>query len=137
MTTRSEGLIEYTASLAWPELQQLTLEADYVLQFTVTSELESDYADFEGGDCWVFDQYRISIEKQFFPAQQVADTPDDRLALPGRKQGESGGARPRIGSSYIAFYRYSAMARGFSLEGLLAATDANRAQIEHFIQSKG
>lgn len=134
MNSKPTGIIERTAALSLPELDQLTANADYVLHITVTSALEQEYADFEGGDIWIFEQYRIQVDKQLFPAPDVALWSDDVLIMPGIKAGVTAATKPLIGTRYFVFYHYNAMARGYSLEGMMPATAPYRAQSERIMQ---
>lgn len=123
MKSSPAGIIEKTESLSLADLERLATESDYILQITITAVLEAEYADFEGGETWIFDRYRVSIDKQIFPLQSDRDWMDDTLIMPGTTKRSPEAAKPQVGQSYIAFYRYSAMARGYSLEGLMHAPE--------------
>lgn len=137
MKSKTVGIIEKTTAMSLQALEQLAAESDCILQLTVTAVLEAESAHFEGGDTWVFDRYRVNVDRCIFPVQPDSYWMNNTLIMPGVKKGCPEVNTLQIGSCYIAFYNYSAMARGYSLEGLLPVTEEVALQIAHATQNAG
>jgi len=117
------SLVEATESLPSSEFATLVSEANYILDLTLVETIDQSCASFEGGDDWVFDEYAIRINEQILPVSGDAYWASNTLSMPGRKSTQYRAGHLETGEHYLAFYNYSAMARGYSLEGLMRRTD--------------
>jgi len=129
------NILETTASLSKMELLALIKKSDYISSVTIESPLEQDFASFEGGDTWVFNQYNTKIEREFKPTESNPAWANTSLTLPGYKQSSDNSLKLTIGKSYIVFYEYSAMADGYSLEGLLYWNEDTAKKIEQLVST--
>ena len=132
MSSRYDNILDQTDSLSPDELEELISKSLYVLGLTVISELEQDSFGLEGGDTWYFEEYETRVDRQFQPIEDQISWQGRRLSMPGTKE-LSESSQLKIGARYIAFYEYSAMARGYSLEGLMRWDDQKVAEIETLI----
>ena len=100
------------------ELPELIDRSAYIVDLEIVAAMEPEVADFEGGDCWLFDRYRVSLNLQICPDESVPSWQQAELTMPGYKKGQQAQLLG-IGQRVIAFYSYSGMARGYALEQLL------------------
>ena len=128
------SIVDETEALSLAELEALVDESTYVLGLTIVEPLEQDIADFEGGDTWLFDQYRVRIDRQFQPIQDEPGWTNTTLSMPGYKQTEAEFGALEVGGRYLAFYRIDAMANAYSLDGLMPWDDGKVTAIEAFIR---
>ena len=128
------SVIEETEALSAAELEALADKATYILCLTIVSRMEQDIADFEGGDTWIFDEYRVRNDHQYTPDPNEASWNNTTLSLPGYKDTEQPFDALEIGGRYLAFYTINAMADAYSLDGLMPWDDEKATAIEAFIQ---
>ena len=100
------------------EFSGLVTGSAYIVDLEIVAALEPEIADFEGGDCWLFDRFQVRLNRQILPDEALPSWQQTELTMPGRKQGQRS-QRLDIGQRVIAFYSYSAMARGYALEQLV------------------
>lgn len=136
MNSKAGNIIEKTGALSVAELETLVTESVYILGVTIISQMEPEVAGFEGGDTWIIDQYRMSIDQQFLPTRDEGSWTNTTLSMSGVKETSKDIDRLQIGGRYIVFYDYSAMANGYSLEGLMRWSDDKVAAIEQIIKRK-
>ncbi|WP_019620217.1 hypothetical protein [Amphritea japonica] len=105
------------------DIQVLIESSAYIVDVDIVEVLEPEIADFEGGDCWLFDRFRVRLNQQIFPDEPLPSWQQTELTMPGRKTTQHDTYQLHIGQRFIAFYSYSAMARGYALEQLVEWQD--------------
>ena len=117
------AIIDTTNALGLAGQIELAGRSIYVLDLTIAERSEDSSLDFEGIDSWYFDEYRFRLNEQLRPAETEASWTNRSLSLPGVRS-RSEFDELQMGSRYIAFYDYSAHARGYALEGLMKWNEA-------------